>query len=236
MKSTAISTSLFDSVKKTKHKVRLQVIFQTFTSTSLHDIIMILHGSTSWKKLKKFVQLAWALVWPLLLRQYVSRASSSSCSFSEAPWACTRCAHRDTGSRLGSRAAERRTSSLAPVGTRWHACGTRSPATDGYSATGGNCNCATVNMAKQSAKHVGKIENVEKIWQKMAKDGKNGKRSRNQNLAWDREFQRQNSCQSKSNCSLMLAFVKKRSKKTMPIDFDLILGAIFKRLWNRNVH
>ena len=52
---------------------------------------------------------------------------------------------------------------------RWHACGTRSPATDGYSATGGNCNCATVNMAKQSAKHVGKIENVEKIWQKMAK-------------------------------------------------------------------
>ena len=25
-------------------------------------------------------------------------------------------------------------------------------------------------------------------------------------------------------------------KKTTPIDFDLILGAIFKRLWNRNVH
>lgn len=64
---------------------------------------------------------SWALVWPLLLRQYVSRASSSCSSFSGAPWACTHCAHRDTGSRLGSRAAECRTSSLAPVargGTR----------------------------------------------------------------------------------------------------------------------
>ena len=31
------------------------------------------------------------------------------------------------------------------------------------------------------------------------------------------------------------SFVKNVKKKT-PIDFDLILGAIFKRLWNRNVH
>ena len=31
------------------------------------------------------------------------------------------------------------------------------------------------------------------------------------------------------------SFVK-NVKKTTPIDFDLILGAIFKRLWNRNVH
>ena len=31
-------------------------------------------------------------------------------------------------------------------------------------------------------------------------------------------------------------FLLTRPKKTTPIDFDLILGAIFKRLWNRNVH
>ena len=115
-------------------------------------------------------KLAWALVWPLLLRQYVSRASSSCSSFSGAPWACTHCAHRDTGSRLGSRAAECRTSSLAPVargGTRvarvWHTVtGYRRLQRDRWELQ-------LRNMAKQSAKHVGKIEKIEKIWQKMAK-------------------------------------------------------------------
>ena len=172
MKSTAISTSLFDSVKKNKAQGPFAGDFQTFTSTSLHDIIMILHGSTSWKKLKKFVQLAWALVWPLLLRQYVSRASSSSCSFSEAPWACTRCAHRDTGSRLGSRAAERRTSSLAPVargGTRV-AHGHRLP-----TATARPVGTATAqlwtwqNNRQNMWEKLKTLKRYGKRWQKMAK-------------------------------------------------------------------
>ena len=211
--STAISTSLFDSVKK---KQSTRSVCRWFSDIYIYIIAWYYHD-IAWQYIMKKVEkvrstgLGFGLASPLKtvclkgieLELQLQRGSMGVHAL------CTP-GHREP---IGEPCRWTQNELPGSGGTRWHACGTRSPATDGYSATGGNCNCATVNMAKQSAKHVGKIENVEKIWQKMAKDGKNGKRSRNQNLAWDREFQRQNSCQSKSNCSLMLAFVKKRSKK-----------------------